>query len=144
MVAIMILAIITAAVISLMLAVISLNGSAKLKNQSVAAAQQAMEQLRNYYQVNGFQTLYNKANNKCYYFADDGLTLTVLGGGCPISSPQSPACVSGQPVTGNLTLSRYIKLTINSGAVLAQVFVNWPDVGGICRVQELDSSFYSY
>ncbi len=57
MIALTILVVIITAVTSLMVQINSLSNSAKLKNEAVALAQSSLEQVRGFYQTNGWNSL---------------------------------------------------------------------------------------
>lgn len=133
MVAMMILVIIGTAIMSLVLMAISANNSAKWRNQGIGLAEEGVEQVRAYFQANGFAKLNSMANSKCY--TDGNLTTLVT---CPTGGD----CATGQ-VAANAVFYRYVALTQPSGAVKAQTIVSWKD-RGVCRSTEVGEYFYSY
>jgi len=145
MVALTILVIIGTAIISLTLTVIASNTSAKLRNQGLGLAEEGLEQTRNYFQTNGFQTLNNQANNKCY---PDGTTFVSTAQiTCPSPDPAltpltPPNCRPGT-VTGNSVFSRAVWLIQSGGAIKARSLVFWTDRGA-CRYTEVGTFFYPF
>lgn len=142
MVAMAILLIIGTAIVSLLLTMISANNSAKLRNQGIGLAEEGVEQIRSFFQINGFAVLNGLANNKCY---SEGTVPTPLGS-CPsdpaLGNLQPPNCLSGA-VTSNSSFYRSIWLTQPGGAVKVRSVVTWTD-RNTCRYTEVDTYFYSY
>lgn len=142
MVAMAIFLIIGTAIISLLLAMISASNSAKLRNQGVGLAEEGTEQIRSYFQTNGFAALNGLANDKCY---SEGTVPTPLGS-CPldpaVASLVPPNCLQGA-VTGNSLFYRSIWLTRSGGAVKARSVATWTD-RNTCRYTEVGTYFYSY
>lgn len=132
MVALSILVIIGTAIITLVLTMIAANTTAKLRNQGLGFAEEGMEQLRNYFQTNGYQALNSLSNSKCY---SDGTLQN------PVSPCPGTSCSTGQ-IAGS-SFYRYVELTQPNGAVKAQSVVSWND-RGVCRSTEIDTNFYSY
>ncbi len=135
MVAMAILASISVAIVSLVLSVLSLSSFAKLKNQAIGLSEEGVEQVRNYFQNNGFSQLNSLSNNKCY---SDG-TLQIPINPCPIDPPN---CLQGV-VTSNPLFNRSLFLSQSSGSVKVRSIVTWIDRGA-CRYSELDTYFFSY
>lgn len=144
MVALTILVIIGTAIISLTLTVISSNTTAKLRNQGLGFAEEGLEQVRNYFQTNGFQSLYGIANGTCYA---DGTLQTPISP-CPDDPgipplPTPPDCLRGM-ATSNNSFYRAVRLTrAMDNSVVVRSVVTWNDRNA-CRYTEVGTYFYSY
>lgn len=132
LVAMMILVIISSAIVAMILALVSANTSAKLRNQAVGYAEEGIEQVRNYFQANGWQSLNNQASNKCY---TDGTLAS------QVACPASADCVTG-PIPSSVFF-RYVWLTQGASQVKVQSIVSWRD-RSVCLNSEVDTIFFSY
>lgn len=142
MVAMAILVTISAAIISLIISILSLTRSAKLKNQAVGLSEEGIEQVRSFFQDNGFSQLNSLANNKCY---SDGSLQTQISP-CPTDPVSTtlnpPNCLQGM-VTSNPLFYRSVWLNQSSSSVKVRSVVTWAD-RGFCKYTELDTYFFSY
>lgn len=142
MVALMVLAIVSSAVVLLTLSVLALNNSAKLKNQATAYAEQALEQVRGYYKTNGWSSLAQKGSGggRCYVDIASWL-----------QPPNNPACDTSCTnndllVTGGI-FYRYVFVTTTSSQVKVTAVVSWLDHGictGASKSTVVDTYFYNY
>lgn len=144
LVALLILVVIGAAVTSLVLTAVSTNDAAKRKNQGSVLAEEGLEQVRAYFQTNGFLQLYNQADNKCY---PDGTSLANSFAVCPADPAAiqlvSPNCLSGA-ATSDGSFYRSVWLTrAGSNQVKARSVVTWED-RGMCRYTEVGTYFFFY
>ena len=120
MIALAILTLVITAVIGIMVQIIALANSAKLRSGAVALAQENLEKTRGYYQTNGFTAFVTGC------FADG--TLTTAG----VCSP--PGSVSGY--------YQYVTVTVAGTQVLVRSYVYWMDKK-IYSVNT-DTYFYAY
>ncbi|MBI4099758.1 prepilin-type N-terminal cleavage/methylation domain-containing protein [Candidatus Microgenomates bacterium] len=134
MVALMILAIVSAAVIMMTLQVLALNTSAKLKNQSTTYAEQMIEQVRDYYANSGWGGLAAVARpgGQCY--------LNVPSWQAAVNNPCTP-CVDGA-ITGT-NFYRFVTLTSSSNSVMVAAKVCWLERGQT-KTTEVDTYFYNF
>jgi prepilin-type N-terminal cleavage/methylation domain-containing protein len=123
--ALLILAVASTVIVFLSLQVTSLVNSTKLKNEKVALAQQMLEQVRGYYQTNGYAGLVEKASSttNCYTSTDTQLASTTS------CSPTPPYAL--------------VKLTLSSGQVRVEAVVKWDWKGTTQTITE-QTSFYNY
>lgn len=124
MLALMILAVVSTVIISLSLQVTSLVNSTKLKNQKIALSQQMLEQVRGYYQQNGWAMLVTKAPSPTCY-TDGTLTTVAVCDPTPLPSVQVKLTASGAP----------------TNQIKADVTVNWTWKG---QSQNVAASTYFY
>lgn len=158
MVALTLLVIMGTAIISLMVTLISANNSAKRRSQAIGFAEEGVEQVRNYFQTNGFGALVSKANQygslgTCYgdgtlqpagaFFipVDCTWSLFLFGG------LSAPSCGYGWAITEspNRSYGRYVALFYSAAyqRVRVRSVVQWPE-RGVCQSTEVDTYFYSY
>ena len=114
MIALTILVVIITAVTSLMVQINSLSNSTRLKSGAVSLAQSSLEQVRGYYQQNGWAGLSGKA-----------------------------PCFSTCPETIDQTYSRSILITVNGNQITVQSYIYWIEKG-VSKTVESDTYFYNY
>ncbi len=144
MIAMMILAAMGTAIITVTLQVVALNASARLKNQGTAYAEQTLEVVRSNFQnpAKGYVWLSGSAA-KSY---TDGSLVTVYS---PPATTCAPADCAGATIPwtdiGSSAYNRCV--VINTPNVNRQIkvqsFIAWPD-GGKCRYTEADTFFTNY
>lgn len=138
MVALMILAAISTAIISLTLQILAINYSAKLKNQATNYVEKNLETVRNFYQNSGgYPALYDKASNAGTYYSPLDTTLNTNSASNDISDCTTGILISS-PFRG------YIKIT-RAATDLIQVdsVILWSDRGN-CRNTTSTTYFSSY
>lgn len=142
MVSMALLALIGAAIISLVLTVLALNNSAKLRNQAIGLAGEGVEQLRSFFSANGYSTLESMSNNKCY---SNG-SLETLISPCPsdpaVTTLTPPNCLQGV-ITSNPLFYRSVWLISSGGSVKVRSIVTWSDRGK-CSYNEVDTYYYPF
>lgn len=138
LVAVAILGVMGTAVITITLQILAANNTARLKNQGISYAEEALEQARNYYQANGYSglTLLSGTNFR------DG-NFTSLATSC---SPST--CAASNSPTGNLISgTQFYRCVIIQFPVANQAKVqsitNWLDRGR-CQQTEIDTYFANY
>jgi prepilin-type N-terminal cleavage/methylation domain-containing protein len=129
--ALLILAVASTVIIFLSLQVTSLVNSTKLKNEKVALAQQMLEQVRGYYQANGYAGLFDKANTsgQCYFYSE---TSKQLDWGSPTASCDP----TGLPYAR-------VKLILVGSQVRVEAAAKWSWKGASQIVTD-QTSFYNY
>lgn len=136
MVALLILAFIITAITTIIVQINALTNSARLRGGAVAQVQSTLEQVRGYYQQNGWNALAAAAGTtgtpNCY---GDGQNLTSAN---LISGCLPPAAI-------NSTYSRIVRVftTANDQTkVTVQAVIYWSDKGD--KSLESDVNFYNY
>ena len=136
-VAMAILAVVSAAVVLLVLQLLVLTFSSRLKNQATSFAEQAVEQARGYYQANGWVALANKGKNDplCYS--------AVWTQYLPVSDCVVQCTITGLLIPGT-NFYRYSTVTTTGNAsVQVSTVVAWND-RGVCKSTQLDTYFYNF
>ncbi len=147
MVGMLILSVISAAVITLVLSVMSLTNSSRLKNQSTVYAEQLIEQTRDYFQNYGWSRLSDFGKNapRCFISLWTEPYPYPGGGQTCDNDRQNPQCnLVETALTGVPNFYRYLIVT-TSGTSSVQVFsvVTWRDKG-TCKKTQVDTYFYNY
>ncbi|MBI3887450.1 prepilin-type N-terminal cleavage/methylation domain-containing protein [Candidatus Microgenomates bacterium] len=133
MLALMVLAVVVTTVTTLIVQIDALSNSTRMRTTAVLLAQDSLEQVRGYYQTNGWNALLNKSGNGsvtgCY---TDGTLATI------------PAtCATQTDILTSPGYKRIVKLVLNGNQISAQIYIYWND-HNVSKSVESDSSFYSY
>lgn len=131
-VALFVLGIIGGALVAISLQITSAANSARLKNEAVAYAQEAIEQARNV-KDQGWANL--PTSSGCY---EDG-TFSISLTGNLMTDP----CKSGSTNGIGTPFSRLVYVTVVSNQVQVQSLVKWIEKGNMKTV-EVDTYFYQY
>ncbi len=139
LVALMILTIVSTGIVLMSLQILALSYSSKLKNQSVSFAEDMIEQVRNFYQVNSWGALsnYGKNGTQCYI----NLSWNPPSAGSCVSDCSNNALL----IPGQSTFYRYLQLTTTgTTSILVSVVVTWKD-RGVCKLPtRIDTYYYNY
>lgn len=143
----LILSLVSVAVTTLILSVLSLTNSSRLKNQSTTYAEQFIEQVRDYFQADGWSRLSDFGKNapRCFISLWTEPYPYPGGGQTCENDRQNPQCnLAETALTGVPNFYRYLIVT-TSGTSFVQVFsvVTWRDKG-ICKKTQVDTYFYNY
>lgn len=128
MIALTILAVVIAAITSLIVQVNSFSNSTRLKSGAVALAQSSLEQVRGYYQQNGWSSLSTKAG---YCYKDGTLT-----------SFTTTDCATGNLIL-NTPYSQAVQISTLSPKITVAAYVYYNDKG-VIKTVESDTYFYNY
>lgn len=132
MIAMLILAIMGTAIITFTIQIMSLNTSARLKNQGTITAEQSIERARNVFQQQKFS--YFKNNHTAGNYSSGDLTFQISN--CsPLDCQNNPP---GDPYFSCVILSYP-----SSDQARVQSVVYWWDKG-VCRGTEVDTYFTNY
>lgn len=142
MVAMVVFAVVSSAMILLTLQILSTAFSSRQKNQAITYGEQMMEQVRGYYQVNGWAALSSQArspNPRCLVSVSPW---TESATACPSSYPPTDCSIGQIPQTN---FFRYLLLLADNTNyfVKATVVVCWQEKAQL-RSTIVESYFYSY
>lgn len=132
--ALLVLAAVTSAVILLLTQIMALTTSARLRNTATAMAEQNLEKIRSFYQVNFWMNLANKGSSGGTCYIDTAGILNLDTGA---------TCVTDCSSLGSNGFRQNVKLTTDSGLSRVQVdsSVWWQDKGAC---QHLTSTTYYF
>lgn len=131
LVALLILSVMGAAIVAITLAVISVNNSAKHRNQAAALAEENLELVRSYYQSSDWESLDSRASGggSCY----TNVTTWTAGSGCLTNC-------SLTNIPGTI-FYRYARLISSGGSVKVESSVTWTERGKCNKIQ-VDTAFF--
>lgn len=141
LIALLVLSVMGGAVVYILAQTTALNNQAKLRNQAQLLAEAAIEEVRNYYQVNYWLALKSKATTTtppiCY---SDGTLGSITS--CTVDSNTSNVAVANYP---DGTFKRRVKLQIVGNGVAAIAEIIWKDKSSTYNAKASDSTvFYAY
>lgn len=132
MVALFILSIMSTAIITLSISILSANAYAKMKSQATVFAEEAIETVRSQVLSSNWQTVASKSSS---------------GGTCytNVSAWVTGNCLDDCSATNiNSTYYRYVRLTsIGQNSVKTESVVTWTNKGK-CNRMQLDTYFYDH
>ena len=139
LVAFLVLSLAGGAIIVLTIQVLATNNYAKLRNRATVIAEQSVEQVRNYYQVNRYSNLAGKGNATGNCYADGGLA-TALSACTPATYNYcSPLACS----TVETFFRRQVRI-INEGTRVKATIIIWWLERGVQKDVTIDAYFYNY
>lgn len=140
-VALMILGVIGGALLFLIAQVTATVNSANFKNQATTYAEEAVEQVRDFRNVNGFNGLVTAAGICGGQYDDGQLVNCVTSASCTACPGGLTGCLIATAT--NYSFCRRVQLTQNGSQVHVQSFVGWLEKGVTKNVQ-VDSYLYQY
>lgn len=144
MIALMLMSVFSVAIVTMIVQVLSNSASAQLQNQAIALAEKNLEQVRTFYQSNGYVIL-AKVNDACPSgcFLDGNLTCASVGTSCIDGTASS--CSSGRVIRTDPYVSQSIKVSVDdiSNRVAVDSWIAWTEKG-TCRTNKVSTNFYNY
>lgn len=143
MVAMMILTVVTTSVIYMVLSVLALTYSSRLKTQATGYSEQSIEQVREFFQTNGWVALSNKGKNGplCY----KSVWTEFQPATTCVSDAVDPACnISDLAITGTNFYRYFLVETIGNRSVKVTSVVTWKE-RDVCKpATKLETYFFNY
>lgn len=141
--ALMIMSITAAAVTAIILQVVGLSNSSQWQNQAIALSEKNLEQVRGYYQINGWSGVSSiRTTVPCATGCYTNGTLTACATSCVDASS---SCTTGFLVDTNPDMHQSVNISDPdaSGRVSVDSWVSWM-VKGVCQKTRAITYFYYY